>query len=94
MGVGDFVDLIVGGCPAIWCWAGWGSRGRGGRGNVGVEADEIEGIAALAVPFVHAAVDVVCSADFEFDGFCGAGVARVGVHYIAGTSGCWFGRCE
>mgnify|MGYP006982990613 FL=1 len=88
------MDLIVGGCPAIWCWAGWGSRGRGGRGNVGVEADETEGIAALAVPFVHAAVDVVRSADFEFDGFRGAGVARVGVHYIAGTSGCWSGRCE
>jgi hypothetical protein len=42
----------------------WSRRRR----NVRVPADEGEGVAALALPFVHAAGDVVCTADFEEDG--------------------------
>jgi hypothetical protein len=45
-------------------------RGRSrGRGDVGVPADEVQSVAALALPLVHAAGDVVGAADFEHDGF-------------------------
>lgn len=45
---------------------GWG---WGGDIDVWIEADERDVVAALALPFVHSALHVVCSADFQEDGF-------------------------
>ena len=59
----------------------WSRRRR----NVRVPADEGEGVAALALPFVHAACDVVGAADFEEDG--GFGLAGVAVSWVGASGG-------
>lgn len=62
------------------------SRTRsGGRRYVGIPAHEGEGVAALALPFVHAACDVVGAADFEEDG--GFGLAGVAVSWVGASGG-------
>lgn len=59
----DFADDALGLTMLLVGW-GWCAGG----GDVWIPAHEVEGVPALALPFVHAAGDVVGAANFEHNG--------------------------